>query len=69
MRKPTDSELSLMPAVLDTADIARVLGRSIRSVQQLCVAGALPAVKLGARWYIGKAKLMALLGEEVPPEE
>lgn len=53
--------LAAYPEILNTAQLAEILGRSKAHAHELCRRGAVPAVKVGRRWYISKARLLDLL--------
>lgn len=54
-----------VPVVMDLTMAARVLGCSVEGVRLWCVAGKLPAAKIGVEWRITKQALMRHLGLEV----
>lgn len=48
------------PAMMTTEEAASLLGRSPWSVREDCKKGALPAIKLGKRWYIRRDVLLGV---------
>lgn len=57
-------EIESMPALIDTDDLASILGCSQIYAAQLCREGALRecARLVGGSWAINKAKALAVLG-------
>lgn len=53
---------STVPDLLTVAQMAAALGASENTVRSLCRAGELPAVHIGRRWYVHRAKLNELMG-------
>lgn len=47
--------------VLTVEDLAQILRLSVKTVQRQCKRGDLPAVSIGRRWYVPKARLVAFL--------
>lgn len=50
------------PELLTVAQMAEMLGLSMNTVRSLCRSGELPAVHIGRRWYVPRAKLNEFLG-------
>lgn len=50
------------PDLLTVAQMADALGVSQNTVRSLCRAGELPAVHIGRRWYVHRARLDELMG-------
>lgn len=51
-----------LPPVLTVAQTAQLLSAHKNTVRTLIARGAIPAHKIGRRWYIPKAHLMAIFG-------
>ncbi len=58
----TPCEIGAMPALLTTYQYARIAGQTPNRVTKRCKDGELPAVKVGGRWRINKAKALRALG-------
>lgn len=43
-------------------EVAKLTGRPLRTIQNLCKAGKLPARKLGRSWFIPKQPALEYLG-------
>lgn len=55
----------LLPDVLTVETLAPVLRLSVRGVRALLRSGRLPGRRLGRRWYVARADLLAALS---PPD-
>lgn len=53
--------LEAYPDLLITEDVAAILRKSPQVVRRMFSTGDLPAVRIGARWYLPKARLMELV--------
>lgn len=51
-----------LPDLLTVPQMADSLGVSQNTVRSLCRAGELPAVHIGRRWYVHRAKLDEIMG-------
>lgn len=49
---------------LSAAEAADILGVSERTVQRMCLSGALPAVQVGNRWKVRRSDLPVPTGSE-----
>ena len=47
--------------MLTVSDLAAILGVHKKTVQHQCARGDLPAVMIGRRWYVAKARLAELM--------
>lgn len=52
------------PDLLVSQDVADLLGATVATVHSMCKRGDLPAVKIGKRWYVPKAKLVEKLNNQ-----
>lgn len=52
-----------LPALLKVRDIAELFGIGERAARTWCACGKVPAVKIGASWYVPKDALRELLRE------
>lgn len=50
------------PDLLTVEQMAEMLGLSTNTVRSLCRNGQIPAVHIGRRWYVPRAKLDELTG-------
>lgn len=50
------------PDLLTVEQMAEMLGLSTNTVRSLCRSGQIPAVHIGRRWYVPRAKLDELTG-------
>lgn len=50
------------PDLLTVEQMADILGLAQNTVRSLCRSGELPAVHIGRRWYVPRAKLNEFLG-------
>lgn len=50
-----------LPLILNTEEVAEILGISGQTVRKECATGGLPAVRVGRRWFISREKLFKLL--------
>ena len=50
------------PDMLTVEQLAQMLGLSQNTVRSLCRSGELPAVHIGRRWYVPRAKLNEFVG-------
>lgn len=50
------------PDLFTVSQMADSLGVSQNTVRSLCRAGELPAVHIGRRWYVHRAKLDEIMG-------
>ena len=50
------------PDLLTVEQMADALGLAQNTVRSLCRSGELPAVHIGRRWYVPRAKLNEFLG-------
>lgn len=63
MAKIPDSGASAAsPDLLTVEQMAEMLGLSTNTVRSLCRSGQIPAVHIGRRWYVPRAKLDELTG-------
>lgn len=53
--------LEAYPDLLTTEDVAAILRKSPQVVRRMFSTGDLPAVHIGARWYLPKARLVELV--------
>jgi excisionase family DNA binding protein len=58
----TTEQAKNLPAIIYTADVSRLTGKNLRTIQAMAKSGQLPAVRLGHQWAFNTAKLLALLG-------
>lgn len=58
----TAAEILALPALITREQAARVMGASEFTVWRQLKAGKIKAVKVGSRWRINKAALLASLG-------
>lgn len=45
-----------LPLILNTEEVAKILGISGQTVRKECATGGLPAVRVGRRWFIPRDK-------------
>lgn len=55
-------EIAAMPALLDTEQVAGILGTTVLHASKLCRDGELPAVRCGRAWRINKHKFLQQVG-------
>ena len=53
---------AVLPDLLTVEQMADSLGLAQNTVRSLCRSGELPAVHIGRRWYVPRAKLNEFLG-------
>lgn len=53
---------AVLPDLLTVEQMAEMLGLSTNTVRSLCRNGQIPAVHIGRRWYVPRAKLDELTG-------
>lgn len=53
---------AVLPDLLTVEQMADILGLAQNTVRSLCRSGELPAVHIGRRWYVPRAKLNEFLG-------
>lgn len=53
---------AVLPDLLTVEQMADILGLVQNTVRSLCRSGELPAVHIGRRWYVPRAKLNEFLG-------
>lgn len=58
----TSSDLSTLPATLDTSRASELTGHSQHWVTDMCARGRIKAVRVGGRWRINTAALLKQLG-------
>ena len=61
MTTPCEMRLSDYAELLNPKDASEVLGLQEWTVRRMLRNGELPAVKIGARWYMPKSKLIEYL--------
>lgn len=60
MSMKTPTSWADVPIVLDIPYVAQLLGRHPETIRQQCVAGKLPAIKIGSEWRISKEGLIKM---------
>ena len=55
------------PTLLNTEDVAQILGLSVRSVKAYAVAGRIPAQKIGKRWKFTEDAIQQFLNGKLRP--
>ena len=53
---------AVLPDLLTVEQMAEMLSLSTNTIRSLCRSGELPAVHIGRRWYVSRAKLNEFLG-------
>jgi len=53
---------AVLPDLLTVEQMADILGLAQNTVRSLCRNGQIPAVHIGRRWYVPRAKLDELTG-------
>ena len=59
---PDSGARAASPDLLTVEQMAEMLGLSTNTVRSLCRSGQIPAVHIGRRWYVPRAKLNEFLG-------
>lgn len=59
---PDSAASAASPDLLTVEQMAEMLGLSTNTVRSLCRSGQIPAVHIGRRWYVPRAKLDELTG-------
>lgn len=57
--------LSNAPDLLATNDLCELLGVDAQTVRRWLLAGELPGVKIGARWYVPKSEFEKFLSNKL----
>lgn len=59
---PDSGASAASPDLLTVEQMADILGLAQNTVRSLCRNGQIPAVHIGRRWYVPRAKLNEFLG-------
>lgn len=44
----------------EVAEVAAILGASLRTIQRMCASGELPSIKVGREWRVSESALASL---------
>lgn len=57
-----DEELLELPRMLETSEVARILGMAPQTVRCLAQSGDVPAVRVGATWRYDRERIYEMIG-------